>query len=419
MRIFLILLGICFELYIIFRFIVWFYKEYKSSENSSIQVLMILIFVSVFFPLVIFFLDRYNFFSNIGYLENIDSDNWHSFLATYGSSLVSALIGAGFLVVVTGIQMDRSKEDNDDLAKKQLRLQNIPVLKFKVNYENNSKNGPTIVIDDQLSDVRELTFVNINIKNIGLGIAQNIKYFAVVDTINTFEINQDISIAYHNKDEEIVHSIYFNVPAVENYNKNILLLLYYDDLLGNNYVQKFDCCIHSYSSSDLENSVSFSCNVTTSGDNKYITESYSYKDEKEYLRMKSNEEHNAEQEKKYKIVKDKDKLDLIISEYLQNDVNVIKLIADYFIDIFPNMEGGGTTGSLNLKDDKYIEVIGTYSMGISSSEFISVTNTLTLDVKTLKFVSFKLKVVENTLKISQSDLKKFERYLEKIDNRRN
>ena len=352
-------------------------------------------------------------------MENIDSDNWHSFLATYGSSLVSALIGAGFLVVVTGIQMDRSKEDNDDLAKKQLRLQNIPVLKFKVNYENNSKNGPTIVIDDQLSDVRELTFVNINIKNIGLGIAQNIKYFAVVDTINTFEINQDISIAYHNKDEEIVHSIYFNVPAVENYNKNILLLLYYDDLLGNNYVQKFDCCIHSYSSSDLENSVSFSCNVTTSGDNKYITESYSYKDEKEYLRMKSNEEHNAEQEKKYKIVKDKDKLDLIISEYLQNDVNVIKLIADYFIDIFPNMEGGGTTGSLNLKDDKYIEVIGTYSMGISSSEFISVTNTLTLDVKTLKFVSFKLKVVENTLKISQSDLKKFERYLEKIDNRRN
>ena len=155
--------------FIIVKFIIWFYKEYKSIENSAIQSLIILMFVSIAFPVLIFILDRNNFFGNIGYLKNISSNNWHSFLATYGSSLISALIGAAFLVVVTGIQMDRSKEDNDDLAKKQLRLQNLPVLKFKVDYEINTKPGPTIVIDAKLSDVRNLVYANINIKNIGLG----------------------------------------------------------------------------------------------------------------------------------------------------------------------------------------------------------------------------------------------------------
>ena len=219
----LFLLLCILSFFIIVKFIIWFYKEYKSIENSAIQSLMILMFVSIAFPVLIFVLDRNNFFGNIGYLKNISSNNWHSFLATYGSSFVSSLIGAAFLVVVTGIQMDRSKEDNDDLAKKQLRLQNLPVLKFKINYESNTKPNAAIVIDTDLSEVRGFVNVNINIKNIGLGTAQKIKYFVILDTLNVQEVVQDDSIAFHYKDEEITHSIYFDVPAKLYYYKNFLL----------------------------------------------------------------------------------------------------------------------------------------------------------------------------------------------------
>lgn len=405
--------------FIIVKFIIWFYKEYKSIENSAIQSLIILMFVSIAFPVLIFILDRNNFFGNIGYLKNISSNNWHSFLATYGSSLISALIGAAFLVVVTGIQMDRSKEDNDDLAKKQLRLQNLPVLKFKVDYEINTKPGPTIVIDAKLSDVRNLVYANINIKNIGLGIAQNIRYLIILDSLNTQNVIQDVSTVYHNNDKEVKHSIFFDVPAIKDYHKNVLLFLYYEDLLGNIYLQKFDCYINTYNENDSVENLRSCCNVTPSGGCKYILEINSFRSEKEYLRLKSNEEHYAEQEKIYNLVKDKEKLDMKISEYLEDDVNVIKIISDFFVDDFPIMEGGGTTGGLGLKDDKYIEAVGTYSMGINQDEYITLTNTLTLDAKSLNFISFKLAVKENKLKIKASKLKAFKKYLERIDNKRN
>lgn len=418
-NIILLFLLCVFSLFIIVKFIIWFYKEYKSIKNSAVQSLMILMFISIAFPFLLFVLDRNNFFGNIGYLKNISSDNWHSFLATYGSSFVSALIGAAFLVVVTGIQMDRSKEDNDDLAKKQLRLQNLPVLKFKINYESNTKTSAAIIIDKKLSDARGLVNVNINIKNIGLGTAQNIKYFVILDTLNVQEVVQDDSIAFHNKDEEITHSIYFNVPAKLYYFKNFLLFVYYEDLLGNKYMQKFDCYINSYSLTGSEKDVNFNCNVTPIGDSKYVLEDHSYRDEKEYLKMKSNEKHSDDEEKIYKLVNDKEKLYSKISEYLEDDVNVLKLISDYFIEDFPIMEGGGTMGNLKLKEDKYIEVIGTYSMGVSKEEFITLTNTLTLDINTLELVSFKLNIEENKLKISSAKLKDLNKYLEKIDSKRN
>lgn len=418
-NIILFLLLCILTFFINVKFIIWFYKEYKSIENSAIQSLMILMFVSIAFPVLIFLLDRNNFFGNIGYLKNISSDNWHSFLATYGSSLISALIGAAFLVVVTGIQMDRSKEDNDDLAKKQLRLQNLPVLKFKVDYEINTKPGPTIVIDAQLSEVRNLVYANINIKNIGLGIAQNIRYLIILDSLNTQNVIQDVSTVYHNNDEGVKHSIFFDVPAIKDYHRNVLLFLYYEDLLGNIYLQKFDCYINTYNENDSVENLSSCCNVTPSGDCKYILEINSFRSEKEYLRLKSNEEHYAEQEKIYNLVKDKEKLDMKISEYLEDDLNVIKIISDFFVDDFPIMEGGGTTGGLGLKDDKYIEAVGTYSMGINQDEYITLTNTLTLDAKSLDFISFKLAVKENKLKIKASKLKAFKKYLERIDNKRN
>ena len=415
----LFLLLCILSFFIIVKFIIWFYKEYKSIENSAIQSLMILMFVSIAFPVLIFVLDRNNFFGNIGYLKNISSNNWHSFLATYGSSFVSSLIGAAFLVVVTGIQMDRSKEDNDDLAKKQLRLQNLPVLKFKINYESNTKPNAAIVIDTDLSEVRGFVNVNINIKNIGLGTAQKIKYFVILDTLNVQEVVQDDSIAFHYKDEEITHSIYFDVPAKLYYYKNFLLFACYEDLLGNKYIQKFDCYINSYSLTGSEKDVNFNCNVTPIGDSKYVLDNHSYRDEKEYLKMKSNEKHSDDEEKIYRLVNDKEKLYLKISEYLEDDVNVLKLISDYFIDDFPIMEGGGTMGNLRLKEDKYIEVIGTYSMGVSKEEFITLTNTLTLDINTLELVGFKLNVEENKLKISSAKLKELKKYLEKIDSKRN
>ena len=198
-----------------------------------------------------------------------------------------------------------------------------------------------------------------------------------------------------------------------------LLLLFYEDLLGNKYIQKFECHFHAYSPTDSEDNVTVSCNVTPIDNCKNILDDYSYKDENEYKIMKTNEEHDAEQKKIYKLIKDKDKLNLRISEYLKDDINVIKMISDYFINEFPVMEGGGTTGGLCLKDDKYIEIVGTYSMGVNQDEYITLTNTLTFDVKHLNFISFKFSIKENKLKISSAKLKEFKKYLEKIDNERN
>lgn len=59
-------------------------------------------------PIVIYYLDRYDVPTYLGWNINVDSQNWLSFLANYSAGIISAVISAVVLVIVTILQIKRT-----------------------------------------------------------------------------------------------------------------------------------------------------------------------------------------------------------------------------------------------------------------------------------------------------------------------
>ena len=401
---------------IIIIFITWFTKEYRKEKDIFIKSIMIIIIIAIGFPLFIYLMDKGNFFSKLGYIKNVNVENWHNFISTYGSALVSTLISTIFLVWSTGEQIRSSKEDNAKITLEEIRLQNLPVIKIKITYEKNYNNCPGIIVDNTREDRREI-FLNFHINNIGLGPAQNIKYFIITDTNEKFEIKQENDTIYNEKDKTTIDNLIINVPNTLNYHKNILIFIYYDDLIDNRYVQLYEVYIYSESIKDKNNQYIFNVNTMKVKDSKLINEVYTYEDEEAYKQLVLVENSRKEEEKIYKMVKDKKKFDALISKYLHDGINVNEMIADYFRDDYPNMEGGGTSGGIGLRDNKYAYTVAHYSMGKNREEYIQVSKTVEVDIKKMELTKYELAIEKNTLNISNAKLNKFKKYLDKINNK--
>jgi len=89
-----------------------------------------LLFFITLVPIVIYYLDRYNVPTYMGWATDVNSQNWLAFLANYSAGIMSAVIGAIVLVLVTIWQINRNKQDSIERDKQNLRIQNMPILKY-------------------------------------------------------------------------------------------------------------------------------------------------------------------------------------------------------------------------------------------------------------------------------------------------
>lgn len=223
----------------LFLIVTFCYKKYKKSQDGLEKSLYILgIFVYII-PVIMFYLDRYNIPTILGWGKNVNTQNWLAFLASYSSGVVSAIIGAIVLVIVTILQIKKNNEDNAKRDSENLRIQNMPMLKYEiktVNEENKKIDIEKLVMtncDDKLSTTYNLF---VTIKNIGLN---NVKRI-IVDFESPLVKNIDRIVGKKNiipmeKNESKNIYTYFDLEIGKEY--LIKLNVYYEDVLQNWYYQ--------------------------------------------------------------------------------------------------------------------------------------------------------------------------------------
>lgn len=210
------------------------YREYKKSETINEKVIFIIIVMIFLIPAIIYYADKYNVMSNLGLFENSDSERWFNFVETYISSLISAIIGAVALVLMTIKQLDLERDKN--LFDK--RIENAPIFKYEIDNRVVWPSHEFRIYNKVNGKPYGLT---LTIENIGLNHAKNIE-FEIYDGIN--KKGQKCSFdtqSFLKKDEKKYIRLCFNykydTKSQKNNNKEIRIIVRYQDLLNNKYIQ--------------------------------------------------------------------------------------------------------------------------------------------------------------------------------------
>lgn len=211
------------------------YINYKKCKDNAKKILYITLSFAIITPVIIYYLDRYNIPTYLGLNINIDSQSWLAFLSNYSAGIISAIISAVVLVNVTILQIKKNNEDNNERDKENLRIQNMPILKYSMNTENAKDSRGLIAMDT--NDTHKYN-LNISIKNIGLNSIKNIKIDFKCSLINkcTYRILGENSLEVLEKEEEITINKSLYLKSSEK-PYDIEIIIYYEDVLSNWYRQ--------------------------------------------------------------------------------------------------------------------------------------------------------------------------------------
>lgn len=204
------------------------YKQYKESNTIDEKTVFFLLLLIFAVPLIIYYLDRYDVFSKLKWIENTDSDRWFNFLATYISSIFGALIGAVALILMTKHQMDGQDEKDKEIV----RINNMPLLTYKLSRNTGEINLENLLVTN-CKKGKSIDF-ELTIKNVGMNTIK--KSFIVF-------ASEDFSNPYYNwlenngcidKNESVTIYRYLELS---NGKHTINFTIYYCDLINNWYSQ--------------------------------------------------------------------------------------------------------------------------------------------------------------------------------------
>lgn len=327
---------------------------------------------------------------------------------TIVSQLVSGLFAVLGVFLTIREESKARKKDNknqEEKMREQLRLENIPILKFECNNEKKEANLIyTYDIGKQNNDDALSSQLNINIKNVGLGTAQNICFQCFVGMDSLFysgNLNEVIE-----KGGKFNYSIKFKIPNYDNYHKRITLLVFYEDLLNNKYMQKLDGDISTHKSTNGDIEINQACcNLSINEKYKEVDVNYEYKIPEELveeeLRYIELEERQKVLEKMYP---NKEEIEILTSKYKYGMFDLYRFLTNNFKTLSVKGGYGGPANIKRVKVNVY-DVFLEESYGISYKEIISVESILriNIDTKEIKYIS--INIIKNSLNISK--IKKF------------
>jgi len=221
----------------IIALIIYFIYKATNKNNTPAETIsyFVLAIISIIF-IGIYYLDRFNVPTELGWGINVNTQNWLSFIGTYVTGIIGAGIGVIASVFITIYQIKKNNEENNNRDKENLRIQNMPIIKYYLTTHELMVPKPQEIKTKFNNDNKYN--ISIKLKNIGLNIIKSIK----VDfdsEINNKIIrlegkNTQISVE---KDEEIPPiKRCFNLEHAEKpYKMN--LIVYYEDVLNNWYKQ--------------------------------------------------------------------------------------------------------------------------------------------------------------------------------------
>ena len=214
------------------------YFIYKSTEKSNslvekISYIALAIVDSAI--LIIYYFDRFNVATELGWNTNVNTQNWLNFIATYTTGIISAGIAALVSVFVTIYQIKKNNEENDKRDKENFRIQNMPLLKYDCVQGRNASVELT-QLDTNIEENKGVTQqITLSLKNIGLNSIR--KYYMKIESNilkhkYIFEIAKESVIE---KGQEVIIPFVLRLKTEEIYNFKITL--YYQDLVFNIYEQ--------------------------------------------------------------------------------------------------------------------------------------------------------------------------------------
>ncbi len=224
----LCIVGILVELIILIGVFISIYKEYKDLHTITEKTLFCMLILIFLYPLIMFTFDRANLASKIGWVDESNSERWFNYLVTYGSSLVSAIIGSISLVLMTIFQLKRQDEKDNETA----RINNMPLLNYEI-IRNKGDAGLDNLLITNCKKGKIIDF-KVKIRNVGMNTVK--KSFVVLsskdlpDNIYSWLDNKGCI----NKDESV--SIYRYLKLSKG--KHIInFSVFYCDLINNWYSQ--------------------------------------------------------------------------------------------------------------------------------------------------------------------------------------
>ena len=231
---------------IVFILIAIMKQNIKNYETFLEKFLVFCFGTIITIPAILYSIDKLDFSTIIS--NNIDIEFWKSFLETYIGSIVGGLLSGGILLFITKLQLDREKEDSQNIAKEERRQENIPYMQYNITPNNHQ--GLKRTKADKVLTIKYTTIkgnknlvdtTNFSIKNVGMNTAKNCK-IRILKIVGEEEANDftlkliDNCQGYLLKGEEKNIKLKIkNITPKKIYKYQIAV--FYQDLLENKYIQ--------------------------------------------------------------------------------------------------------------------------------------------------------------------------------------
>ena len=209
---------------------------YKKAENNIHKLLYVTAFVSWIILVIIYELDRNNIPTKWGWTENINTQNWLMFLGTYLPSIISAMVGAIFMIAVTITQIEHNRKDSEKRDMENLRIQNMPILEYNIDSLPKTKDVDAVIMTkcEEGNSYR----MNLTISNIGSNIIRSLKVDLKSDIINGVDrvLGKGTIIPMSKENEMSLNKILLLTQCNKPY--KFEFTVYYQDILTNWYKQE-------------------------------------------------------------------------------------------------------------------------------------------------------------------------------------
>ena len=235
--------AICTMLYLSYRAI----KKSNSLAEKISEIVLAMVMAVI---LVIYYLDRYDIPTALNLGMNIDTQNWLSFIGNYITGVISAVIGALVAVWTTIYQIKKNNEENNRRDKENLRIQNMPILKYDINTERKGTGDLSeLIVTNKENELGNAYNLNIILKNIGMNSIKNIIIDFKSPVINNsiYRLLGKNAVNPVEKGEVIELNKFFSLKPSDKYYE-MYIVLYYQDVLSNWYKQEIQ--IH-YNASNI------------------------------------------------------------------------------------------------------------------------------------------------------------------------
>lgn len=237
------------------------YRAITKAESLAEKITELIMAMVMFIVLIIYYSDRYDIPTKLNLTMNINAQNWLSFIGNYVSSVISAIIGALVAFWTTIYQIKKNNEENNRRDKENLKIQNMPILKYDINTERKGTGDLSeLIVTNKENELGNAYNLNIILKNIGMNSIKNILIDFQSSVINNsiYRLLGKNAVNPLEKGEVIELNKYFSLKPSDKYYE-MIIVIYYQDVLFNWYKQKVE--IH-YNANNILSNANYSGTLT-------------------------------------------------------------------------------------------------------------------------------------------------------------